>query len=170
MLMIFNIDVIIDGGIRVFWTYHHAVMDGWSLPLIMDKWLSICYGEKRLFHYIPFKEHIEWLFNQAEDNSMSFWVTAMSNIDKTLPLSFPKPSVADVVPNKYASITETIHLPDLNFISKLLGVTASSIFRAAWAILLSQYTRSEFVKFGTVVSGRDTGVDQTEKYVISLFR
>ncbi|KAF0709867.1 hypothetical protein As57867_005711, partial [Aphanomyces stellatus] len=48
---------------------------------------------------------------------------------------------------------------------KKLGVTPSSVFRAAWAIVLHQYTRSEHVMFGSVMSGRDTGLDGVDKMV-----
>ena len=147
----------------MIWTNHHSVMDGWSLPMIMDKWMSICYGEDRVFDFVPFKTHVEWLAQQSVETSKAFWVAAMSNHEKTIPLALCKPFNNGSTSSKYASIQNHLHLPDMKATCKSLCVTPSSVFRAAWAILLSQYTRSEYVSFGAVVSGRDSGLDQVDQ-------
>ncbi|KAF0714683.1 hypothetical protein As57867_003741, partial [Aphanomyces stellatus] len=153
-----------DGRLRVFWTHHHAMMDGWSLSLIMDKWLAICYGETANATFVPFKDHVEWLSQQDPEPSRLFWKTALEHADKTLPLGLPKPTELKDH-EKYKTLDRQAILPDMDAACKQMGVTPSSLFRAAWAIVLQQYTRSEHVMFGSVVSGRDTGLDGVDKII-----
>ncbi|KAH9180181.1 hypothetical protein AeNC1_017175 [Aphanomyces euteiches] len=149
-----------DGRLRVFWTHHHSVADGWSLPLLTNKFLSICYGESVGPYSVPFKSHIEWLLKQDTECSKLIWNEALKNLDKTAPLSLPKPiTQADNTGVKYSNITKTIRLPQMKEVCRQLDTTPSTIFRTAWAIVLQEYTRCDYVKFGCVVSGRDTDVE-----------
>ncbi|KAF0699279.1 Aste57867_10153 [Aphanomyces stellatus] len=87
------------------------------------------------------------------------------NAAETSHLALPPPHSNHSPLSRYNRITRTISLPDLEATCKVLQVTPSSIFRTVWAILLQQYTRSDYVIFGSVVSGRDTNVDGVEKIV-----
>ncbi|KAF0691994.1 hypothetical protein As57867_016807, partial [Aphanomyces stellatus] len=147
-----------DGRTRVVWTHHHSLMDGWSLPLLLDRLLAICHGENRSFNVVPFKNHVEWLAQQPLEPSQLFWRSALSNINKCDPMTFPKPLKPPEQQAKHTSIRRSVELPELDRVCKSLGVTPSSVFRSAWAVILQQYTRSDFVAFGSVVSGRDTGL------------
>ena len=153
----------IDKSLRVFWTCHHSVTDGWSLPLIMDRLLSICYNERTQFETVTFKDHIEWILTQPKEANKVFWKQTLANVEQTLPISLPKPTAnATSQALKYKRFESRVVLPEMKTFCSELGVTPSTIFRSAWAILLQQYTRSEHVIFGSVVSGRDTGLDGIE--------
>ncbi|KAF0711865.1 Aste57867_5010 [Aphanomyces stellatus] len=156
-----------DGRTRVIWSNHHSLMDGWSLSLLMDKLLAFCYGEHHSITFLPFKEHVEWLIRQPTEPSRLFWTEALANADKTSPFTLAKSSsngkLQDIV--NHRTIHRSVYIPDLDDICKSFSVTPSSIFRTAWAIVLQQYTRSEYVMFGSVVSGRDTGLDGVETIV-----
>ncbi|KAF0708274.1 hypothetical protein As57867_006385, partial [Aphanomyces stellatus] len=155
-----------DNRLRVIWTYHHSLIDGWSLPLVMDRFMALCYGDEEVFNIIPFKDHVEWLSVQEPDASRLFWQSALVNADKAQPLRLPKPPNAKLsCTSKYSTFTCSVSLPDIKKLCKTLGVTTSSVFRAAWAIILHQYTRSEHVIFGSVVSGRDTGLEGVDRVI-----
>ncbi|KAF0685270.1 hypothetical protein As57867_022729, partial [Aphanomyces stellatus] len=153
-----------DGRLRVLWTHHHALQDGWSAAIIMDKFLATCYGEVVDYTLAPFKDHVEWLAAQDPEPSRMFWKSALEHANKTLPLGLPKPT-SHTDQEKYKSFSRLVTLPDMDAVCKHLGVTASTVFRAAWAMVLQQYTRSEHVIFGSVVSGRDTGLEGVEKMI-----
>ncbi|KAF0705904.1 hypothetical protein As57867_006867, partial [Aphanomyces stellatus] len=53
-----------DGRLRLVWTFHHALLDGWSISLLQDKLLAMCYGTTHLLSLTLFKEHIAWLAQQ----------------------------------------------------------------------------------------------------------
>ncbi|CAK4487559.1 unnamed protein product, partial [Aphanomyces euteiches] len=153
-----------DGRVRIFCTNHHAVTDGWSTPIVLNNFLSICYGENPV-PTTPFRNHIEWLTRQDTESSKLFWRESLKNLDKTTPLVLPKPDEDHMVKEKYASTFSVVNLPDLQQVCMQLGTTASTMFRAAWSVVLQQYTRRDYVKFGSVVSGRDTDVEGVEQMV-----
>ncbi|CAK4693042.1 unnamed protein product [Aphanomyces euteiches] len=113
----------------------------------------------------PFRNHIEWLTKQDSESSKLFWQESLKHLDKTAPLVLPKPTESHDGENKYASTATEVKLPDLSEVCKHLGTTSSTIFRAAWSLVLQQYTRSEYVKFGSVVSGRDTDVEGVDQMI-----
>ncbi|ETV91508.1 hypothetical protein H310_13904 [Aphanomyces invadans] len=153
-----------DGSLRVVWTTHHAVMDGWSLPLVMDKWHALLNGRAPGPPSKPFRDHVEWLDQQDMELCQTFWQAALANADKTQLLALPKPD-ATVSELKYRDIQRSIDLVHLRQLCKTQSVTPSTVFRAAWAILLHVYTRSEFVMFGAVMSGRDNGEPDVESMI-----
>ncbi|KAF0713672.1 hypothetical protein As57867_004242, partial [Aphanomyces stellatus] len=155
-----------DGRLRVVWTIHHIIVDGWSMQLLFTALSDLCHG-RAMPTFVPFKHHVEWLGSQAKDDdgaSRVFWQSTLRGLeDKTAPLALPKP--ATVPSSKYESMTRSMTLPDLKRVCQSLAVTPSSLFRAAWAIVLQQYTRGDDVIFGSIVSGRDTGVDGVETMI-----
>ncbi|KAG9408994.1 hypothetical protein AC1031_020898 [Aphanomyces cochlioides] len=153
-----------DGRLRIFWTKHHSVTDGWSSPMLLNNFFSLCYDEETM-PTTPFRNHIEWLTKQDTESSKVFWRESLKNLDKTTPLVFPKPEESPMNEGKYANATSTVHLPDLKEVCKRLGTTASTIFRTAWSLVLQQYTRSDYIKFGSVVSGRDSDVEGVEQII-----
>ncbi|RHY77642.1 hypothetical protein DYB34_006487, partial [Aphanomyces astaci] len=91
---------------------------------------------------------------------------ALEYADKTAKVTLAKPLElhgGDL--EMYKSHSQTLVLPQLTQVCKLLEVTPSSIFRTAWAIVLQQYTQSNHVVFGSVVSGRDGGHPGAERMV-----
>ncbi|KAF0692042.1 hypothetical protein As57867_016763, partial [Aphanomyces stellatus] len=158
---------VLDGRTRVIWTHHHSLMDGWSLPMLMDKLLAKCYGEQHKIAFVPFKDQVEWLSRQPFEPSRLFWARALENANQRVSLALPTPLTQENRTDlaKHKTILHSLHLPELGTVCKKLEVTESSVFRTAWAILLQQYTRSDYVVFGSVVSGRDTDLDGVERIV-----
>ncbi|KAF0709710.1 Aste57867_5786 [Aphanomyces stellatus] len=155
-----------DGRVRVIWTQHHSLLDGWSSPLLWDKFLAIAYDEEYEPSVVSFKDHVAWLAEQDPESSRVFWNATLANSDKTLLLTLPKPDPQQLIKRgKYELITNTIPLPGMKQLCRNLGVTSNSVFRAAWAIILQQYTRSDYVMFGAVTSGRDTDLDGIDKII-----
>ncbi|RHY32976.1 hypothetical protein DYB32_002012 [Aphanomyces invadans] len=148
-----------DGRTRVLWTQHHAVADGWSLPLVMDRFLATCYGEPLRKPLTPFKHYIEWLSTQSEDASCAFWKQTLKHVELAEQLTFPCSHIEASTAPKYRSIVRVVEGLGLTHVTRSLGATPSSVFRAAWAIVLQEYTRSEYVVFGSVVSGREVELD-----------
>ncbi|RHY77278.1 hypothetical protein DYB30_013943, partial [Aphanomyces astaci] len=140
----------LDGRMRLFWTHHHSIMDGWSLPLVMDNLVLECYGDTQSHNVAPFKEYVEWLALKDGALSREFWTMALEHADKTAKVALAKPLElhgGDL--EMYRSHSQTLVPPQLTQVCKLLEVTPSSIFRTAWAIVLQQYTQSNHVVFGS---------------------
>jgi len=77
---------------RIFvWTYHHLILDGWSLPRIFAE-LVTCYdaltagGEADLPEPTPFRDYIAWLAERDPAGAESFWREYLAGLSAPTPL------------------------------------------------------------------------------------
>ncbi|KAH9148359.1 hypothetical protein AeRB84_008268, partial [Aphanomyces euteiches] len=155
-----------DGRTRVLWTQHHSLVDGWTLSLMRDRLLQICFNKHERANFIQFKSYIQWLSNQSQDMGQLFWSKALADVNNASSLSLAKPHVLPSDARiKYQKVETLLSLPDATNVCRHLGVTVSSVFRAGWAVLLKHYTRSDLVMFGSIASGRDSNIDGVERLV-----
>ena len=134
---------------------HHALYDGWSLPLILSR-VENAYFNENLVLSPSFGLFIEHIGKKDTAETESFWRLYLSG---SLPPTFPP------VPAKYKPLTDKILTKCISFTSAALSnVTTSTMIHAAWAILLSRYMETENVVFGATLSGRTdssvTGIEQ----------
>ncbi|HKY05739.1 MAG TPA: condensation domain-containing protein, partial [Blastocatellia bacterium] len=159
-----------DDSHHVVWTFHHIILDGWSLPLLLRELLTIysafCRGEQPdLPPARAYKDYIAWLQDQDLAEAESHW-------QKTL-AGFTRPTVvkpgSPVVPSGPSEYLEAVLRlsPDLieqmHAVARKRRLTVSTLLQGAWAIALSHFSGSADVLFGVVASGRPTelaGVDR----------
>nr|AAF01762.1 AM-toxin synthetase [Alternaria alternata] len=146
------------GSRHLVWTVHHALYDGWSLPLLLERVRQAYYGEQpQLSEFAPF---IRWCEQDVdEDSAARHWQTYLEEADESalfppLPPSITEPIEDQQAENRWA-------LPEHG----TTAVTRSIVLRAAWAIVASRYTSSNDVLFGTTVSGRGAPVPGIEEMV-----
>nr|KAJ3409953.1 hypothetical protein HK105_003026 [Polyrhizophydium stewartii] len=108
---------------------------------------------------VQFRDHVEWLLGQDAAASEQFWRESLAHAADAGKLAPPKPRASELSGAKYGELHASIELPHLAAVCKAHGVTTSTVLRLAWALVLRHFTRSEHVLFGSVVSGRDGGID-----------
>ena len=141
-----------DGGVcRWFvWTVHHALYDGWSLPLIIDAVNRVYRGDV-LEPGPHFNTFIKYMGQQDDGKMADYWRKALVDCDVTpfpaLPPSVQQPAADRVMERE-------ISLPR----ERSLDITTSNLIRAAWALVTGRFTNSDDVIFGATVSGRTASV------------
>lgn len=133
---------------RLFvWTIHHAVHDGWTVPLLLRDVSLVYENSIPVTLSTPFTYFISYLKRIDADACRNFWI---SQLDGAQSVSFPETShlLQDI--NADAITSRTVCLPQ-NVGS---NITMSSHLRAAWALVISQYSGSKDVVFGAVSAGR----------------
>jgi amino acid adenylation domain-containing protein/non-ribosomal peptide synthase protein (TIGR01720 family) len=162
---------------RLIWTYHHALIDGWSGPIVLRELFTIyeqlCSGDEIELPTNPsFVDYIRWLQKQDEDEALEFWSKQVEDFHfgKQLSEVLRPPSVAPELPGKYEvahqlSSRDTSAL--INF-ARQQGVTLSVVCQAAWALLLYRYTQEKDMMFGVTVSGRPADLGGVESIVGQL--
>ncbi|CAA9959501.1 Non-ribosomal peptide synthetase [Pyrenophora teres f. maculata] len=146
------------GGKRWFvWTIHHAVYDGWSLPLILHAVKQVYSGG--VLQWQPsFNAFIQYLGQQDLEATVAYWQTALADCEAVL-----FPTLPPTVTQPVADATVEYQCPPLSKATS--DTTTSTLIRAAWAIVTSRYTTSDDVVFGTTVTGRNTPVTGVEAMV-----
>ncbi|PHH89905.1 hypothetical protein CDD83_4995 [Cordyceps sp. RAO-2017] len=147
-----------EGARRWFvWTIHHALYDGWSMPLIVDA-VSQAYqgGELSARHPAQFQAFIKHIKSHDNEGMTRYWEQTLADCScepfPPLPPSLKRP-VADKV------IKQSFPRPK----NRHPGITASTLVRAAWAVVAGRMTGSDDVVFGSVLSGRNApvaGIDE----------
>lgn len=149
-----------DGKYEHFvWTVHHALYDGWSLPLIYDAVSRAYRGEAITEPRSQFSTFIQYLGEQDEKKSNDYWRDALGDggfsMFPVLPSSVKSP-VADGV--------ATHHIPWQDT-TIMRNATISNLIRAAWAIVSGEMVNSQDVVFGVTVSGRSAPVSGIDEMV-----
>ncbi len=156
---------------QVLWTFHHILLDGWSLPLILSE-LSAAYeglvrGEEvRLPPVRPYAEFIAWLQAQDLASAEVHWRRTLAGFtgatDLGMAVTPPQSSGGQASARLQLTPAETAKIQALAHDHR---ITLSTIAQAAWGLLLARYSGEDDVVFGTTVSGRPAAIAGVESMV-----
>ncbi|KAH6670809.1 nonribosomal peptide synthase [Halenospora varia] len=148
---------IVDDGTNLFfvWTVHHALYDGWCIPLLLDRVESFYLGNTPISRTVPahYPRFIKYLTEIDPAETNAFWTSKLSNTTAT-----PFPSLSTPAYQVHATNTEsrTARLTK----GAATHITLASTIRAAWALVLAIYSgNAEEVFSGETLTGRDAPVD-----------
>ena len=161
---------------QLVFTHHHIVLDGWCRPII-DEEVGTLYGAFRkgdtpvLPPARPYRDYIAWLKRQNLAGAEGFWRGVMTGISEPTPLGIETSATDDSDETGFGELR--IKLPETTAASlKLLArehrVTLNTLVQGLWAVMLSRYSGSNDVIFGTTVSGRPTDLDDSDT-MLGLF-
>ncbi|KAI9367781.1 non-ribosomal peptide synthetase [Aspergillus egyptiacus] len=140
------------------WTLHHALYDGWSMPLILDRVNNVYDGIQEKQTKAEFKAFIKYVREQNHDKMAEFWSNNLAGCDCT-----PFPSLPSSV-LRLVTDSEIIHtVPCLDIHPR--DATPSAVVHSAWALLVSCMTNSDKVVFGITTSGRSAPVVGIEEII-----
>lgn len=129
------------------WTIHHVLYDGWSEPLILKKVIDVLQS-KQLAPETQMRDYIKYVRDTDETAMKEFW---RRELDGAVGPQFPRLPSRDFLPTPDGFIEHqiTFNMPAGS------SFTMATLIRGAWALVASQYTRSDDVVFGETLTGRD---------------
>lgn len=163
----------------IVWTYHHILMDGWSVPVLMADLLYqygalTGSGEPPPPAAPPFRDYIGWLQRQDPNSTKDFWRKLLAGLDAAgqIPLA-PLEVSADSSPLDPSWARRVIDLPRpiveaLPEVAARNRVTVGTLIQAAWAIVLATYSGDPDVVIGCPTSGRPVDLPAAES-IIGVF-
>lgn len=150
-------------------TTHHALIDGWSEPVLMQDLLRL-YASGGDGSALPavreFRSFLAWLNRQDEEVTARAWAQELAGVTEPtllVPSAAPR-GAADGAGELGLTLTETASRRLLRRAAEL-GVTVNTLVQGAWAVLLSRLTGREDVVFGATVSGRPGSLPGVESMV-----
>ncbi len=162
---------------RVLWTFHHALLNGRSFPLVL----------RELFEFAdaaatgqaldlpvprPYREYIEFLRGLDLDSAEAYWRKYLAGF--TAPTSLVIDGAANDdglstavqgVSERRLSLQTTTALREF---AESLGVTLNTLLQTAWAILLQRYSQETDVVFGATRACRRSAFPDADE-MIGLF-
>ncbi|MBJ6369616.1 non-ribosomal peptide synthetase [Snuella sedimenti] len=163
-----------DKSYKMVWTYHHIILDGWSMSILMNDLLETYESFNKGYILEDkeedlYQEYIQYLRSKDKREEESYWKDYLHNIKEGSLLPFISKEVdrnkgIGNFKSDYLSFnTEiTIRLKDY---CKAHRITTNTLIQGAWAYLLSKYTAKESVVYGVAVSGRPSDFKNVEKRV-----
>ena len=139
-----------DGDRYLVWTAHHALYDGWSLSLIIKRFLEV-FETGSITESPPFTGYVKYLTEVDHTAAESFWRTALSDSRPTTFPQVPFPGYQSRVDSCEIAIVSWE--PDIE--SKVFVPTC---IRLAWSLVVGAYTGSDDVVIGATLSGRSAPV------------
>ncbi|MFF0226385.1 amino acid adenylation domain-containing protein [Streptomyces sp. NPDC004629] len=153
-------------------TAHHALFDGWSLPLLMKELLRL-YGSGGDASALPrtrsYGDFLAWLCAQDPAASLRAWADALDSLEE--PTILVPGADASTAPGGLEQIEVPLSPDATRTLSRRaaeLGVTMSTLVQGAWAVTLGLLTGHRDVVFGATVSGRPPAVPDIDS-IVGLF-
>ncbi|MFE2085322.1 non-ribosomal peptide synthase/polyketide synthase, partial [Streptomyces scopuliridis] len=179
-----------DDVVRVVWTFHHLLLDGWST----SAFLSDVLGEytalggtaaaRRAAPPVdrgPFRDYVRWLGAQDHNAAEDYWRGVLAGFEEPVPLPY------DRVPEqaRRGQSSERVRVALEPGVAERVGgyarrhrITANALVQGAWALVLAQYAGvsggdstgagASDVVFGMTVSGRPADLPGAED-ILGLF-
>nr|BBH87141.1 hypothetical protein KTC_18920 [Thermosporothrix sp. COM3] len=153
----------------LLWCFHHILLDGWSLPLLFQEALHF-YEHAHLLTLEtarPYRDYIAWLQQQDQHQALSYWRRLLAGFSTPTRLPIQHPAPLAQQQQQYAVLhlsCDQEHTASLLACAKREQLTMNTLLQAAWALLLSRYSGSNDVLFGTTVAGRPAslaGIEHT---------
>ncbi len=158
---------------RCVWTFHHALLDGRSFPLVLKEVFSFyeafCQGRDISMDLPrPFGDYIAWLQGKDHYQSGTFWREMLKGFTGPTPFNVSRdPHPGSGAKNHGArelrlsrEVTE-----NLNSFTRENGLTLNTLIQGAWSLLLHHYSGEEDLVFGATRACRRSAVDGAESMV-----
>lgn len=162
----------------MIWSFHHIIVDGWSITIIMEKLISyymrLMNGESyesilkeiEISQEPSFKKYVSELYSQDTEKGIQYWTKLLHDYSNVAEI----PLIRKVDKSK-DQVGEIESVLSEEFTNKLLkysennSVTVSHILEMAWGIVLQHFAGVDDVVFGKLVSGRNIQISGIERIV-----
>ncbi|MFE3634311.1 non-ribosomal peptide synthase/polyketide synthase [Streptomyces sp. NPDC059168] len=153
-------------AVRVVWTFHHVVLDGWSvfhvLSDVMAAHAALAGGElPRLPERRPFSDYAAWLAARDDRRAEEHWREALAGLGAPTPLPYDRRPAPDTTARSGTWLSRRLgaeRTRRLTEFARRHRLTLNTLVQGAWALLLARWSGEREVCFGTTVSGRPAGL------------
>ncbi len=142
---------------RLVVTCHHTIMDGWSLPIVVNE-LSALYpagGDPlALPEVTSYREYLAWLNRQDSERALAAWAAELRGAEEPTLVAPADPARAPSVPESVEIELPADLTRSLDELARGQGLTLNTVLQGAWAMVLARLAGRTDVVFGASVSAR----------------
>ncbi|MFE9921507.1 non-ribosomal peptide synthase/polyketide synthase [Streptomyces sp. NPDC005774] len=148
--------------VRMVWTFHHVLLDGWSAAQVFDevceRYAALTAGHRpQVPDRTPFADYLRWLAAQDTGRAERHWRETLAGF--AVPTPLPRDRRPAEAHRTSSSGTVRVTLGQevsarLKDTAQRAGLTVNTVLQGAWGLLLHHYGGGDDVVFGTTVSGR----------------
>ncbi|MEV6514136.1 amino acid adenylation domain-containing protein [Streptomyces sp. NPDC051642] len=158
------------GRHRLVVTTHHILLDGWSMPVLLDE-LEAVYtagGDIRVLPPVTsYRDYLSWLGRQDREAARAAWRAELAGAEEP---TLVAPQAAGGAEVAVLPRDLVLDLPEgttarLRELARGRNLTLNTVVQGAWALVLSRLTGRNDVVFGATVSGRPADLPGAESMV-----
>jgi amino acid adenylation domain-containing protein/non-ribosomal peptide synthase protein (TIGR01720 family) len=163
-------------SVRVHWSSHHLLLDGWSFADV----LAQVFEEHAALGGAPaappkprrpYRDYVRWLAEQDDAAAEAHWRRALAGFTAATPLPFDGPPPAAHASRSSRDVS--LRLPAersrrLYEFARNARLTVNTVVQGAWALLLARHSGERDVCFGATVSGRPAELAGADE-IVGLF-
>jgi len=141
---------------QLVWTVHHILVDGWSMPVLLDELITLCRqpDERELPSPTPYRHYLTWLGTQDRAQAERAWQDMLAGLESPTLVTLPERTREPEAPQHVTVELAEDVTQDLQLRARQHGLTVNTLVQGAWALVLGQLTGRDDVVFGTTSSGR----------------
>ncbi|MFF4016200.1 amino acid adenylation domain-containing protein, partial [Streptomyces sp. NPDC001843] len=143
--------------VRLLWTLHHLVADGWSMGVLARELFTL-YAAGADASVLPpapsYRDYFAWLAVQDTEAARTAWRTALDGVTEPTRLSTVERPGASLLPESISYELPEDLTAQLTSWARGQNVTLNTVLQACWAVVLGRRTGRSDVVFGAVSSAR----------------
>ena len=158
---------IASNELRVLWSYHHLILDGWSSQRLLSELLQLLDAAAEPQPRRPFKDYVAWRRKLPDAPAQDYWRSELEGFSEVTRLSLRSTMPSDGAEARFDRIRHALSESQTDALAafgRRHKLTTSSLISFAWAVVLGRISRSSDVVFGITVAGRPPslpGVDDS---------
>lgn len=164
-----------DDSYEFVWTYHHILMDGWCVSVLVTEFYQIYRSLQtgvphQLPEPIPYGTYVRWFEKRDKQVARDYWKQYMAGVSQVTQL--PGNGWTNRQPGydheDYCFTLGPDQVRRLTALASRSRVTMNSVLQTIWGVLMAKYNDSRDAIFGTVVSGRPAHIEGVDR-IVGLF-
>ena len=163
-----------DSEYWLLWTFHHALLDGRSFPLVLREAFAFYEAFSRgeypnLPLPRPYRDYVEWLRTLDHSAAKRYWQGVLSGFGAPTPLGVGRDRPTEQVTGKLSGTHEARLSSALTGVlrqrAREASVTLNTLLQGAWALLLHRYSGEQDIVFGATRACRRSTLAGVENMV-----
>ncbi|WP_170923050.1 iturin family lipopeptide synthetase B [Enterococcus sp. 7F3_DIV0205] len=160
---------------KMLMSFHHIILDGWCNAILLNDlqefYKSLLAGQdyeaikQGIEPDYAHAEHVKYLAEMNTREAKKYWHTLLEDYTTVASILPTAVQTVKTENNQIKQVLDSQTSEQIRVLAKSLNVTVNTIFESAWGILLQNYTNTEDVVFGQVVSGRNSPIANIEDKV-----
>nr|BAN91482.1 putative Echinocandin B nonribosomal peptide synthase [Aspergillus spinulosporus] len=135
------------------WTAHHSMYDGWTVRLLCQELINLYNREDHVPRPVPYTRFIRYLYEINRAGSLEFWKQQLEGDD--VEADWPRLPHVGYEPRPRSTLSVNIADPGNDESS---GIVIANILRAAWGLVMAQFSGHNDIVYAANVSGRTAPV------------
>ncbi|KAF0713194.1 Aste57867_4464 [Aphanomyces stellatus] len=146
-------------------TIHHALYDGWSMPMLMEDIMNTMEGKALKFRP-SFRNIVNYIEAQDKTATEGYWRAYLNGFQPC-----PIGSIGHLGGNMSSecesqlSIQTQSSMADMKSTGLRIGMTVAELAKFAWALTMQKYTRKNDVVFAQVLANRDIPIEDADRII-----